>query len=157
MSHQERHRLSISIHLCLRDYRYWCFSCQHGIVLTTWDCCCASIIPGTDCDHLAPPRPGLCNRHLSNWNRQRGLQLLHVQKFKSASRRYTIDVLHQVQLLLRPCRGNQLPGWTIIRGRKRLVYRTRASTTRANHSCWRYSSPKAPKDFDKVQQLEQYS
>ena len=38
-----------------------------------------------------------------------------------------------------------------------LVYRTRAKTTRANHSCWRYASPKAPKDFDKVQQLEQYS
>ena len=35
MSHQERHRLSISMHLCLRDNRYWCFSCHHGIVVTT--------------------------------------------------------------------------------------------------------------------------
>ena len=37
MSHQERHRLSISVHLCLRDNRHWCFSCHHGNVVTTLD------------------------------------------------------------------------------------------------------------------------
>ena len=35
MPRQKRHRLSISIHLCLRDNRYRCFSCHHGIVVAT--------------------------------------------------------------------------------------------------------------------------